>query len=220
MGVAMNTVGVDTSLTRFSPASAPSSNSRSTIAQLYGVDTHAAHGSRAIGWKMVALLHAAVACVRRQHRHAAACVAIYRPYVQPTVISWGIDIPTVADMAARIDGLRATHEWLVLERDGQIVGFAHGQPLKLPRRLTERVTTQRAQQHLSSILGLRDAGSYRRVAWMQLDLLNTAGPDGPPGPIRWPGPAPSGPLRNRQGAMSARTDFARVNRGRVVHLRC
>src|ERR1700721_2485659 len=41
MGVAMNTVGGDTSLTKFSPASAPSSKSRSTIVQLYGVDTHA-----------------------------------------------------------------------------------------------------------------------------------------------------------------------------------
>jgi hypothetical protein len=61
---------------------------------------------------------------------APACLAIYRPYVQTTAISWEIDVPTVADMAARIDGLRATHEWLVLERDDQIVGFAYGQPLK------------------------------------------------------------------------------------------
>jgi len=29
-------------------------------------------------------------------------------------------------------------------------------------------------------------------------------------PIRWPRPAPSGPLRNRQGSMSARTCFAKV----------
>jgi hypothetical protein len=87
----MNTVGVDTSLTGFSPASAPSSKSRSTIAQLYGVDTHAAHGSRAIRWKMVAWQQ-----------------AVWR--------ASGF-VPTVADMAARIDGLRATHEWLVLERE-------------------------------------------------------------------------------------------------------
>jgi L-amino acid N-acyltransferase YncA len=40
-----------------------------------------------------------------------------RPYVQDTAISWEIDVPTVGEMAARIDGLRATHEWLVLERD-------------------------------------------------------------------------------------------------------
>ena len=44
----MKTVGVDTSLTTFSLAPEPSSKSRSTIAQLYGVDTHAARGSRAI----------------------------------------------------------------------------------------------------------------------------------------------------------------------------
>ena len=63
---------------------------------------------------------------------AAACLAIYRPYVQNTAISWEIDVPTptVGEMAARIDGLRATHEWLVLERDAQIIGFAYGQPLK------------------------------------------------------------------------------------------
>jgi L-amino acid N-acyltransferase YncA len=61
---------------------------------------------------------------------AAACLAIYRPYVQNTAISWEIDVPTFGEIAARIDGLRATQEWLVLERDDQIIGFAYGQPLK------------------------------------------------------------------------------------------
>ena len=61
---------------------------------------------------------------------AAACLAIYRPYVQNTAISWEIDVPTADEMAARIGGLRATHDWLVLERDDQIIGFAYGQPLK------------------------------------------------------------------------------------------
>jgi L-amino acid N-acyltransferase YncA len=61
---------------------------------------------------------------------AAACVAIYRPYVQETAISWEIEVPTVAEMAARI---AAAHEWLVLESDGQIVGFAYGHALnRLP----------------------------------------------------------------------------------------
>ncbi len=63
-------------------------------------------------------------------RDAAACLAIYRPFVQNTAISWEIDVPTAAEMAARIGGLRATHEWLVLERVDRIVGFAYGQPLK------------------------------------------------------------------------------------------
>ena len=68
-------------------------------------------------------------------RDAAACLEIYRPYVLNTAITWKIDVPTVAEMAARIDGLRATHEWLVLERDDQIIGFAYGQPMKRLRYL-------------------------------------------------------------------------------------
>ena len=61
---------------------------------------------------------------------AAACVAIYRSFVKDTAISWEIEVPTVDEMAARIAGLRASHEWLVLERDDEIVGFAYAQPLK------------------------------------------------------------------------------------------
>jgi L-amino acid N-acyltransferase YncA len=63
-------------------------------------------------------------------RDAAACVAIYRPYVEQTAISWEIEVPTVDEMASRIDRLRATHEWLVLEQGDRIIGFAYGQPLK------------------------------------------------------------------------------------------
>jgi L-amino acid N-acyltransferase YncA len=57
---------------------------------------------------------------------AAACLAIYRPYVQNTAISWEIDVPTVAEMAARIGGIRATHEWLVLERVTRSSGLLMG----------------------------------------------------------------------------------------------
>ncbi len=38
--------------------------------------------------------------------------------------------PDLGEIAARIGTLRVTQEWLVLERDDQIIGFAHGQPLK------------------------------------------------------------------------------------------
>ena len=165
---------------------------------------------------------------------AGACLAIYRPYVQKTAISWEIDVPTADEMAARIGGLRATHDWLVLERDDQIIGFAYGQPLKrlaafqwsaetgiyvdvhhhragggrqlytqLLRRLTERGYRQafagitqpnEASNGFHRSFGFQDAGVYRRaawkhdswhdVAWMQLDLLDAGGPDGPPGTIR------------------------------------
>jgi L-amino acid N-acyltransferase YncA len=59
-------------------------------------------------------------------RDAAACLAVYRPYVEDTAISWELDVPTVGEMAARITTGCDTHDWLVLERDDQIVGFAYG----------------------------------------------------------------------------------------------
>src|ERR1700722_20984106 len=78
------------------------------------VPAHAAHGSRAIGWKTVAMAASSSGVRPASGQDAGACPAIYRPYVQNTAISWAIDV----------------------------------------RPLT------------------------------QLDLLDTGGPDGPPGPIR------------------------------------
>jgi L-amino acid N-acyltransferase YncA len=164
---------------------------------------------------------------------ARACVAIYRPYVEDTAISWELEVPPVDEMAARIAGLRATHEWLVLEREDQIVGFAYGQPLKrldafqwstetgiymradqqrtggghelytqLLRRLTERGYRQAfagitqpnaASNGFHRSFGFQDVGLYRHaewkhgswhdIAWMQLDLLDAAERQRPPGPI-------------------------------------
>jgi phosphinothricin acetyltransferase len=57
---------------------------------------------------------------------AAACVSIYRPYVLDTAISWEIEVPSADEMAARIAAARDAHEWLVLERGDQIIGFAYG----------------------------------------------------------------------------------------------
>ena len=164
---------------------------------------------------------------------AVACIAIYRPYVENTVISWEIEVPTVSEMAARIAAARENHEWLVLEDDQQVIGFAYAHALnrlaayqwsaetgiyidvnhrhasggrklytELLRRLTERgyrrafagiTQPNEASNGFHRFFGFRDAGLYRRVewkhdswhdvAWMQLDLLGTAGPDEPPGPI-------------------------------------
>jgi L-amino acid N-acyltransferase YncA len=61
---------------------------------------------------------------------AAACVAIYRPYVEDTAISWEIEVPTEGEMAERIAAARKAHEWLVLEGEDQIIGFAYAQALR------------------------------------------------------------------------------------------
>jgi L-amino acid N-acyltransferase YncA len=56
---------------------------------------------------------------------AAACVEIYRPYVLDTVITFETDVPTVEEMADRIADAGVMHEWLVLEVDGEITGYAY-----------------------------------------------------------------------------------------------
>jgi L-amino acid N-acyltransferase YncA len=54
---------------------------------------------------------------------AAACAAIYAPYVLDTAISFETVPPDADEMAARI---AASHVWLVGEEDGRPVGFAYG----------------------------------------------------------------------------------------------
>ena len=57
---------------------------------------------------------------------AAACAAIYAPYVRDTVVSFELEPPTPAQMAGRIEAALARHAWLVLEDDGRVVGYAYG----------------------------------------------------------------------------------------------
>jgi hypothetical protein len=136
---------------------------------------------------------------------AAACLAIYRPYVQNTAISWEIDVPTFGEIAARIDGLRATQEWLVLERDDQIIGFAYGQPLKRLAAFqwatetgmsTSPITSGRRTRALHATAALAHrTGLPARLrrhhpatafidppGYAARDLLDTAGKDEPVGP--------------------------------------
>lgn len=59
---------------------------------------------------------------------AAACAAIYRPYVTDTAISLETDPPSPAEMAERIASALRTHAWLVLSDGGRVVGYAYGGP--------------------------------------------------------------------------------------------
>src|SRR2546423_3386349 len=61
---------------------------------------------------------------------AAACVAIYAPYVRDTAITFEVDVPTEHDMAERIAAASRTHAWLVHEMDGRVVGYAYAGPMR------------------------------------------------------------------------------------------
>lgn len=56
---------------------------------------------------------------------APACVAIYCPYVDDTAVTFETEVPDTSEMATRIAAARNTHEWLVLERDNEVIGYAY-----------------------------------------------------------------------------------------------
>lgn len=57
---------------------------------------------------------------------AAACAAIYAPYVTDTTITFETEPPTAEEMARRIEAANRHHAWLVLEVDGEVAGYAYG----------------------------------------------------------------------------------------------
>lgn len=56
---------------------------------------------------------------------AAACAAIYAPYVAGTSITFDLEAPTPADFAERITAAQQAHAWLVAQDDGVVIGYAY-----------------------------------------------------------------------------------------------
>ena len=57
---------------------------------------------------------------------APALLAIYRPFVDSTAVSFETIAPTVPEFAGRIARVLTSWQWLVAERDGQCIGYAYG----------------------------------------------------------------------------------------------
>jgi L-amino acid N-acyltransferase YncA len=58
-------------------------------------------------------------------RDAAACAAIYEPFVRDTAVSFEERAPDEHEFAERIERGSLTHPWLIAERDGAVAGFAY-----------------------------------------------------------------------------------------------
>jgi L-amino acid N-acyltransferase YncA len=58
-------------------------------------------------------------------RDAAACLAIYAPYVADTSVSFEEAVPTAHEFAELIERGARTHPWLVFEHAGRVVGYAN-----------------------------------------------------------------------------------------------
>jgi phosphinothricin acetyltransferase len=59
---------------------------------------------------------------------AAACAAIYRPFVTGTAVSFEVEAPSEAEMAGRIREAVRTHAWLVAEVGDRLAGYAYARP--------------------------------------------------------------------------------------------
>ena len=63
---------------------------------------------------------------RARPEDAEGIHAIYAPIVERTAISFETVPPTPADMELRIASALDTHDWRVVEIDGEIAGYAYG----------------------------------------------------------------------------------------------
>ena len=61
---------------------------------------------------------------------AAACAAIYAPYVTGTAITFETVPPGPDEMAGRIAAALVSHAWVVLEDEGRVRGYAYGSQFK------------------------------------------------------------------------------------------
>jgi L-amino acid N-acyltransferase YncA len=59
-------------------------------------------------------------------RDAAACAAIYAPYVRDTVISLEEQPPSAEEMRGRIELISRAYPWLIAEEEGQVAAYAYG----------------------------------------------------------------------------------------------
>lgn len=61
---------------------------------------------------------------------AAACAAIYAPYVTDTAITFETVPPDEHEMAMRIAAALVAHAWIVAEDEGRVCGYAYAGPYK------------------------------------------------------------------------------------------
>jgi len=57
---------------------------------------------------------------------AAAVLEIYRPSIEGSATSFEVVVPSVEEIAARIEKSLARWHWLVAEREGRVLGYAYG----------------------------------------------------------------------------------------------
>ncbi|WP_431605675.1 N-acetyltransferase family protein [Amycolatopsis melonis] len=98
---------------------------------------------------------------------AAACAAVYAPYVTDTVVSFETEEPGPAEMARRI---AAAHAWFVLEDHGRVAGYAYA------NRFAERAAYRwSCETSIYLELGRRRTGAGRALYETLFERLRERG---------------------------------------------
>jgi L-amino acid N-acyltransferase YncA len=115
---------------------------------------------------------------------AAACAAIYRPFVLETAVSFELSPPSDSEMAARIREASAAHAWLVAEIAGEVVGYAYARPFAAREAYRWACETS-----IYLAAGRRRAGLGRALYQALLDRLTERGFRVAVGKMTLPNPA-------------------------------
>ncbi len=118
---------------------------------------------------------------------AAACAAIYAPFVDGSAVSFEMVPPDANEMARRIDKLWPTHPWIVAEEDGVVLGYAYGSPYRERKAYQWAVETT---VYLSA--DARGKGLGRKLYEVLIDLLTRQGFTKAYGVVTLPNPASAG----------------------------
>lgn len=101
---------------------------------------------------------------------AAACLAIYAPYVRDTVISFEYEPPTVEEMHARISAVLPHKPWLIAESERGVAGYAYASTFRA--RVAYQWTAEVAV-YVDAALHARGVG--RRLYTALIDRLRSLG---------------------------------------------
>ena len=101
---------------------------------------------------------------------APAIQAIYRPYVEQTVITFEETVPSVAEFEQRIQKIKKDFPYLVAEQDGQLLGYAYAGKFnaRASYRWTAEITIYLAKEAQGKGLG-------RQLYQQMEDLLKQQG---------------------------------------------
>ena len=106
---------------------------------------------------------------------ASALLKIYAPYVKNTSITYEYDVPSEEEFRRRIESTLRRYPYLVLEREGDILGYAYAGPLHsrpaydwaveiaYPEVEDEYLTKNSAEFHAH--LGYRMVGGFTKCGY-------------------------------------------------------